>query len=244
MAGMGLLSIPQLVHAALSAELSSDLSFEGPSRHPGRVILFQGDSITDAGRNRARYYPNDAAGMGKGYVYQIVSHLLGRYPGQDFHCYNRGISGHKVFQLADRWEDDCLQLAPDVLSLLIGVNDFWHTKTHSFKGTAQTYERDLRQLLERSRKALPDLKIVIGEPFFVEGGTQLDPSWFAEFDGYRAACARVAETYADVYIPYNDLFAEALQSAPVSYWCPDGVHPSIAGGYLMAQAWLEAFARL
>ena len=91
------------------------------------TILFQGDSITDAGRDKASYYANDAAGMGQGYVFQIVSHLLGANPGKDWKYYNRGISGHKVFQLADRWDDDCLQLKPDVLSILIGVNDFWHT---------------------------------------------------------------------------------------------------------------------
>ncbi|MEO1624029.1 MAG: SGNH/GDSL hydrolase family protein [Bacteroidota bacterium] len=244
MASFAFLSAPQMIQAALSAELSSDLDFTASAEEAGRVLLFQGDSITDAGRSRAHYYPNQAAGMGGGYVYQIVSHLLGRYPEQGFRCYNRGISGHKVFQLSDRWEDDCLQLRPQVLSLLIGVNDFWHTKTHGFKGTAASYEQDLRALLQRSKEALPGLKIVLGEPFFVEGGSKLEKSWFAEFDSYREACARVAEDHADVYIPYNDIFAEALQSAPVTYWCPDGVHPSMAGSFLMANAWLEAFGKL
>ena len=236
----GLLSAPALIQAALSAELRSELAH----KHPGEVILFQGDSITDGNRNRGRYYPNDGAGMGFGYVYQIASHLLGRYPDKQFKCYNRGISGHKVFQLADRWEDDCIQLAPDVLSLLIGVNDFWHTKTHSFKGTAESYEADLRQLLDRTRQSLPNVKIIIGEPFFVEDGSALDKSWFPEFDRYRAACARVAKDLADAFIPYNLLFATALKTAPVSYWCPDGVHPSMAGGHLMANAWLEAYQKL
>ena len=77
------------------------------------TIMFQGDSITDAGRNRARYYANDSAGLGNGYVTYIAGHLLGNNPGRNIKCYNRGISGNKVYQLSDRWNDDCLNLRPD-----------------------------------------------------------------------------------------------------------------------------------
>lgn len=211
---------------------------------PGNLtILFQGDSITDAGRDKAAYYPNNAAGMGRGYVFQIVSQLLGTQPGKDWKYYNRGISGHKVFQLADRWEDDCLQLKPDVLSILIGVNDFWHT-LNNYNGTVEVYETDLRKLLDRTLKAFPDLKLIIGEPFAVKGGTAIDDRWYPEFPKYQQAAKKIAQDYKAAFVPYQKVFEDALKLAPASYWCPDGVHPSMAGGYLMKEAWIKAFEQL
>jgi lysophospholipase L1-like esterase len=207
------------------------------------TILFQGDSITDAGRDKASYYANDAAGMGRGYVFQIVSHLLGANPGKDWKYYNRGISGHKVFQLADRWDDDCLQLKPDVLSILIGVNDFWHT-LNNYKGTVATYEADFRKLLDTTLKAFPNIKLIIGEPFAVKGGTAINESWFPEFPKYQQSARKVAGDYKAVFVPYQKIFDDALQLAPAAYWCPDGVHPSMAGGFLMKEAWIRAFEKL
>ena len=107
------------------------------------TILFQGDSITDAGRDRSRYYANDARGMGGGYVRLIATQLLAQHPADEIRCYNRGISGNKVHQLAARWQDDCLQLRPQVLSILIGVNDFWHTLSSGYTGTPEIFDRTL-----------------------------------------------------------------------------------------------------
>ena len=236
LAALGVSGIAGLVAAANDHDPSPSLPDKSKN-----VILFQGDSITDAGRRRERYYPNDGSGMGNGYVYQIVSQLLGQYPGKEFHCYNRGISGNKVFQLANRWDDDCLQLSPDVLSILIGVNDFWHTLSGNYKGTVETYESDFRKLLDRTKSALPEVKLIIGEPFAVKGGSAINEKWYPTIHHYREAAQRVAKEYGATFVPYHSIFEKALETAPVSYWCPDGVHPSIAGGYLMAQAWLEAF---
>jgi lysophospholipase L1-like esterase len=207
------------------------------------TILFQGDSITDAGRDKARYYPNDTSGMGKGYVFQIVTQLLGANPDKEWKFYNRGISGNKVYQLAERWEDDCLQLKPDVLSLLIGVNDFWHT-LNNYNGTVEIFETDLRQLLDRTKNQYPELKIVLGEPFAVKGGTAITEKWFPEFPKYQVAVRKITEDYKTKLIPYQKIFDEALEFAPAEYWCPDGVHPSMAGGYLMKEAWIQAFNNL
>ena len=80
-----------------------------------RTVLFQGDSITDAGRDRANYYVNADSGMGNGYVHDIVTHLLGIFPDEGYRFYNRGISGNRVFELAARWDEDCLNLKPDVV---------------------------------------------------------------------------------------------------------------------------------
>lgn len=210
------------------------------------TILFQGDSITDAGRKRDHYYANDTwGGLGSGYVLPVVSELLGKNPTSNIRCYNRGISGHKVFQLANRWEEDCLQIQPDVLSILIGVNDFWHTLSHNYKGTAKSYEDDFRKLLDRTLKELPDLKIMVCEPFVVKGGSAIvEEKWFPAFMAYQKAAKKIASDYKASWVPFQKTFDDALKIAPVNYWCPDGVHPSLGGGHLMAEAWLNAFNKM
>ncbi len=216
-----------------------------PGKFPNGVrILFQGDSITDGGRNRGSYYANQGRGLGGGYVYQIAAEILGANPNDEISIYNRGISGNKVYQLAARWEDDCLQLKPDVLSILIGVNDFWHTMSSNYKGTADSFETDLRALLNRTRESLPDVKLIIAEPFAVAGGTAISDAWYPEFHKYQDAVKKISEEQKAAYLPLQTVFGEALKTAPASYWCPDGVHPSIAGSYLMKQVWLDALEKL
>jgi len=210
----------------------------------GTVILFQGDSITDAGRDRSKNNPNDVRGLGTGYVYQIVADVQAHYPKDQVKCYNRGISGNKVFQLADRWDDDCLQLQPDVLSILIGVNDFWHTLSSGYDGTPEVFKNDLITLLERTRKQLPSVKIILGEPFAVTGGSALTQEWQQSFPPYQVAVKEIAKKFDAAFIPYQKVFDQALEKGPVSHWCPDGVHPSIAGAYLMKEAWVHAFKKL
>ncbi|MBI1226946.1 MAG: lysophospholipase [Bacteroidetes bacterium] len=236
LAAVAATGIPAIVEAADQPSFSSE---NGPVG--SLTILFQGDSITDAGRDRGNYYANNADGMGKGYVHHIVTNLLGTSPQQNLRCYNRGISGHKVFQLADRWEDDCIQLRPDVLSILIGVNDYWHTLSSGYTGTVQTYETDYRKLMERTKKELPATRLIICEPFAVAGGTAINEKW-EDFKGYRAVAKAVANDFGAAFVPFQSVFDEALKLAPASYWCPDGVHPSLAGAYLMKEAWLKVFA--
>ncbi len=208
------------------------------------TILFQGDSITDAGRSRSHYYANQTQGMGLGYVNLAASQLLHDHPDKKLNIYNRGIGGHKVFQLSNRWEEDCLQLTPHVLSIMIGVNDFWHTLTHDYEGTVETYQDDLRSLLNRTAAAIPDIKIIIGEPFAVKGGTAVKDFFDGTFDRYRQASASIAQEFGAAFIPFHKLFAEAAQQGGATHWCPDGVHPSMAGSALMKEAWLKAFHSL
>ena len=205
------------------------------------TILFQGDSITDAGRDRSRYYANDGRGMGGGYVRLIVTELLASDPEKNYRCYNRGISGNKVYQLANRWEDDCLHLSPQVLSILIGVNDFWHTLSSGYSGTPEIFNQDLRALLNRTQEAIPEIRMILGEPFAVKGGSAITDAWNDNFPPYQKAVKEIADDFNAAFIPYQKVFDEALEKAPVSHWCPDGVHPSMAGASLMKDAWLEAF---
>jgi lysophospholipase L1-like esterase len=204
------------------------------------VILFQGDSITDAGRSKRRQdNANDVRAMGIGYVLLATSEILAKYCDIKPRIYNRGISGNKVFQLADRWDNDCIALKPDIVGILIGVNDYWHAAKHGYDGTVETYERDYRALLKRTRQELPEVKLVICEPFVLRCG-EVDEKWFPDFDGYRAAAKKMATEFGTIFVPFQSMFDEACKNAPPDYWAADGVHPSLAGSYLMAQAWLKA----
>ncbi|HPC96182.1 MAG TPA: SGNH/GDSL hydrolase family protein [Sedimentisphaerales bacterium] len=206
----------------------------------GDVVLFQGDSITDAGRDRQREgHANDVRALGTGYALLAAAALLANHPEAKLTIYNRGISGHKVFQLAERWDKDCLALKPDIVSILIGVNDIWHRLDGRYDGTVEHYERDYRALLERTKRELPGVRLVICEPFVLRCGA-VNEKWFPDFDGYRAAAKRVASAFDAVFIPFQTMFDEAVRTTTPAYWAGDGVHPTLAGASLMAQTWLQA----
>lgn len=226
----------------LSTMASPFISFDHLANDGKSTILFQGDSITDAGRDKAQYYANNASGLGTGYVHMASSTILEKYPEKQLRIYNRGISGHKVFQLAGRWDDDALNLKPDVLSILIGVNDFWHTLSGGYNGTTETYENDLRALLKRTKEALPQVRLILGEPFVVRGGTAVgDTRWNSIFPSYQASCKKLASEFKASFIPYQSIFDAVMHKGGAAYWCPDGVHPSLAGARLMANAWIKAY---
>ncbi len=204
----------------------------------GSVILFQGDSITDAGRDRNRKAANDPAALGKGYPMLIAGDLLRDHAGAGLQIHNRGISGNKVPDLDSRWDEDCIALKPDVLSILIGVNDIWHKLNGKYDGTVETYYAGFKSLLERTQKSLPKTRIVICEPFVLRCGAVND-AWFPEFENRRAMAERVASEFQLDYVPFQTMFDEAIQHAEPSYWAGDGVHPTLAGHALMASKWLE-----
>lgn len=204
------------------------------------VILFQGDSITDAGRNKEDNGYNTQRILGTGYAFLAAANLLKEYAPLSLKIYNRGISGNKVFQLAERWEKDCLELKPDVLSILIGVNDFWHKFNGQYAGTPEIYKKDYIALIERTKIALPDVKLIICEPFAVPGVKAVNEKWYPEFYEYQKAAGEIAEQFGAIFIPYQKVFDEAQKFAPGSYWTGDGVHASLPGAQLMAEAWLEA----
>lgn len=210
------------------------------SLQKGDVILFQGDSITDAGRKKESKDVNDAVSLGRGYACEATSQLLVQHADKGLSVYNRGISGNKVYQLAERWDADCLQIKPNVLSILVGVNDYWHKHLGKYDGTLDTYRKDYDALLKRTREALPNVQLIIGEPYTVNHVKSVDDTWFPEFDEYRKVARELANTYDAVFVPYQDVYNKALEKAPGSYWTADGVHPTLAGAQLMAQAWLEA----
>lgn len=206
----------------------------------GDVLLFQGDSITDAGRNRQHELPNNPWAFGVGYANHIASWLLEEMPEKDLIIFNRGISGNKVYQLADRWEKDCLDLKPNVLSILIGVNDFWHFRNGEYDGTPEIYENDYRNLLSRTLESLPDIKLVICQPFILTGTSAVDESWVEPFSAYQASAKKISDEFGAIWVPFQEAFDQGIELAPPGYWAGDGVHPSMAGAQLMAKSWLEA----
>ena len=236
---VGLTAIPGILSAAMPSvsKKNKGILF---SLKTGDVILFQGDSITDAGREKVNQLANSPGSFGSGYAYLAGANILNTMAAQQPVIYNRGISGNKVYQLADRWQKDCLDLKPAVLSILIGVNDFWHKLNGKYDGTVEKYENDYRQLLKQTKSALPNVKLVICEPFAVLGCSAVNEKWYPEFDGYRVSAKKLAEEFDAVFIPYQAIFDEAQKQAPGKYWTADGVHPSMAGASLMAEAWLKA----
>jgi len=237
--GATALLLPEIVKAAMP-EFDSENAALQCNLSKGDIILLQGDSITDAGRNRNDAGPNTQSSFGAGYALFTAASILANHPDKELSIYNRGISGNKVFQLAERWEKDCLELQPNILSILIGVNDFWHTKSGSYKGTVKTYTTDYQKLISQTKKSLPQVKIIILEPFIIHGGTALDSTWENDFAPYRSAAKKIATDNHLIFVPLQSVFNEALKHAPAAYWGRDGVHPSMAGAQLMAQAWLKA----
>lgn len=200
----------------------------------GAVILFQGDSITDAGRNKKDQLANDSKALGNGYPALAAGELLSGYGDLDLKIYNRGISGNKVPDLAARWQADAVDLQPSILSILIGVNDLWHTIAFGskYKGTIEDYERGYRELLVRSLKDIPNVRLVVCEPFTLRDWPALDP--------YRNVAAKLAAELKLTFVPLQSVFNDAAKAAPGEFWLWDGIHPTLPGHALMVRAWRKA----
>ena len=200
----------------------------------GATILFQGDSITDTGRDRKSAAPNAMGALGQGYPMLLAAALLKQWPDLELRVFNRGISGNKVPDLQARWETDTVALKPDILSILIGVNDYWHTRTHGYTGTAADYETQFSALLAETKAS----RVVVLEPFVLKTGA-VDASWWPEFDVRRAAAARVAERAGATFVPLQQAFEQAAAKGGPAYWLSDGVHPTPSGHALIADRWRE-----
>ncbi|MGK6351294.1 SGNH/GDSL hydrolase family protein [Parapedobacter sp. DT-150] len=229
------ISLPEIVSAATASTHSAPAI----RIQPNDVILFQGDSITDAGRDKENNTPNNSRALGNGYAFLAAARLLHAHASQRPTIYNKGISGNKVHQLAERWDQDCLAIKPTILSILIGVNDYWHTLNGDYKGTVQVYRDDYRKLLDRTLAALPNVKLIIGEPFAVNNVKAVTDAWYPAFDEYRQAAREIATAYKAAFIPYQRVFDEATKQVSPEYWTGDGVHTTLAGAQLMAEAWLS-----
>ena len=208
----------------------------------GDVVLFQGDSITDAGRNKEQEFANHGGSFGGGYAFLAASWLQEKLAEKELTIYNRGISGNKVYQLDERWDKDCLLLKPTVLSILIGVNDYWHMRNGHYDGTPEIYENDYRALLNRTLEQYPDIKLMICQPFILTDTKAVDESWVEPFRPYQEISLKICQEFGATWVPFQEAFTGAAEVAHPTYWTHDGVHPSMAGAQLMANTWLESLA--
>lgn len=200
----------------------------------GDLVLFQGDSITDCGRVRDQADPQDSYRLSHGYALMAAAQLASTRPQARLRFENRGISGEGIRELDARWQADCLELRPNVVSILIGINDQWR------QVYGAEWEVAYRALLTRTRAALPDVRFVLCAPFRLPVGEDYQPS--IDDAVQRATLVRrLADDFQAVYVPFDTVLASAAtQYPPASYWSWDGVHPTAAGHYLLAQAWLRA----
>jgi lysophospholipase L1-like esterase len=200
---------------------------------PSARILFQGDSITDGNRGRTAD-PNHI--LGHGYQFIIAAKFGAAYPERHLTFMNRGVSGNTVANLVARWQTDTLDLKPDLLSILIGVNDLGHGVS------VEDYERQYDQLLADTVKALPDVRLVLGEPFGARVGKYDNEQWDArlvELKNRQAVVAKLAAKYHAALVHYQRAFDDAMQRAPADYWIWDGVHPTYSGHQVMADEWIR-----
>ena len=205
-----------------------------------KKILFQGDSITDAGRSR-----ENLADLGTGYPNLVAAKLGRKYP-NEYEFVNRAISGNKVTDLIGRWKRDCINIKPDYISILIGVNDVWH-ELGSKDGTDNIeFEAVYDILLAETKRLLPDTKIFIIEPYILEKGWK--PEEQEAFKNMVAEKREIAKKLAKKYdlptIPLQDIFDEALNEADSLWWTHEGVHPTPAGHQVISDAWIEMFEKI
>ena len=199
-------------------------------------ILFQGDSITDAGRIR-----EDSADLGQGYPKYAAALLREQYPDVDFTFWNRGISGDQTKDLMARWQADCIDLQPDIVSILVGVNDTWHHVEHQDWIPTERFEANYRFLLTELKKKTK-AKILMIEPFVLPVP---DKEIFrVDMDGKNHIVRKLAREFADEYMPLDGLLATACVHHEATYWADDGVHPNENGARYIAGQYMEAIRSL
>lgn len=205
---------------------------------PHSVILFQGNSITDAGRERSAAGPNSAAGLGQGYAGMLARELLDRRAEDRLQIYNRGISGDRILDLKKRWERDTLRLVPDVLSILIGVNDLWYGMSWTSGQVLKHFQDIYRELLQLTRERLPQTDLILGEPFLLApegiGGQLVEP-----LSRMQQAVQKLANEFDAHHVPFQTALDEAAADMPPGDLLSDGVHPTERGHHVLAECWLN-----
>ncbi|MDR0374028.1 MAG: SGNH/GDSL hydrolase family protein [Nitrososphaerota archaeon] len=195
-------------------------------------ILFQGDSITEEYRDHS--CRND---MGKGYVMMLTDMLTTQFPKRKFKFFNCGVGGDKVADLRERWQKNCLDLEPDLVSILIGINDivgryFWSRPTAS-----ADFEADYRSLLEHTRDIL-DAKVILLTPF-IDFKTNKSLAYKKIFLKQKVEIIKkLSQEFSTTLIPLDAIFKNAIEKSLPNDWTTDGIHPTTKGHLLIAQSWI------
>jgi len=201
------------------------------------LVLLQGDSITDGGRNYA-----DGNDLGTGYAMLVAAWFSAAYPEKRVRFISRGIGGNRAHDLQARWQRDCLDLRPAWVSILIGVNDTWRRYDSNDPTPIEAFERDYRAILTAVH-GRPRARLIICEPFLLPVPDDRI-TWREDLDPKIAAVRRLARDFDAIYVPLDGLFAAAAVRREPTFWLSDGVHPTPAGHALIAQAWLRAVGAL
>ena len=200
-------------------------------------ILFQGDSITDAGRDKSD--PHD---LGNGYPKYASAMIADAYPELELEFFDLGISGNRSIDLLGRMEKDILEIDPDIVSIMIGVNDVWHRHSHGREMSDEQFEANYREILD-AIKEKTHAKILLISPFLLYAPDK--EIMRAEVESILAIVKRLAEEYADAYLPLDEKFAQALSEAPTpDFYSGDGVHPNAEGAAFIGELYLHTVAPL
>ena len=199
-------------------------------------ILFQGDSITDAGRDRSDFH-----NLGSGYPLYAAKYISEENPDESFEFINLGISGDQTANLVERLESDFIDVNPDFVSILIGINDTWHrAATRSWLGN-DVFEANYRKVLT-AIKERTNAKILMLEAFLLPVP---DKEYFrVDLDPKIHIERRLAREFADYYIPLDGLFAQNCIGVEPTHWSPDGVHPNENGSELIGRFYADAFNKM
>ncbi|MCL5282384.1 MAG: SGNH/GDSL hydrolase family protein [Planctomycetes bacterium] len=200
------------------------------------TIVFIGDSITAADRHRQAYGP-----LGFGYVHFAGNLLLARNPALDLRIVNTGVSGDTVIDLKDRWQRDCIAHRPNVLSVLVGINDVWRRamepdmaeRAASPAGFEITYEQLLAQAKERCQ-----CQFVLMEPFLF--CRERENEVFRALMPYLEVVRILAKKHEAVLVPLQSQVDRQIAEVPPEKWSQDTVHPYLWAHAWIAQQWLNA----
>ena len=201
-------------------------------------ILFQGDSVTDAGRDRSD--PHD---MGNGYPRFASAMIQDSFPDTEFEFIDLGISGNRTEHLVERMEADFIEIQPDIVSILIGVNDVWHHYAFEYvETTDEQFESNYRTLLD-AIKSRTTARILMIQPFLLETVDPAKQELCEELARKQAIVKKLADEYADAYLPLDEVLHSMTEEEP-AYYAADGVHPTPDGACCIGEAYLGAIAPL
>ena len=172
----------------------------------------------------------------------IATQLMGDQPGK-WEVINRGISGNRIVDLYARWRIDALNFRPDIISMLIGVNDTGHEICNHNGVEVPRYDMIYRMIMDWTLEANPETKFVLMEPFVFPMGNVND-EWIKDVNLRRDVVRKIAEDYKQIFVPLQNVFDAALNEAPQDYWIADGIHPTPAGHRLIQKEWMKAAADL
>lgn len=211
------------------------------------TVLFQGDSITDWGRDGGLLmdmFPEGGGALGKGYAYRAAKIYELLFPNHPVTFINRGVSGDRCQNLLERYQKDILEVHPDYLSIMIGINDTWRRYDSNDITSKEQFDANLTELLEKTKKDLPDTKLMLIEPFLLPTDPEKEVFW-EDLGPKVEVTRRLARKYADVYLPMNGILTNCLiEKVPTEDLSYDGVHLSDPGCAIMAREYLKAWASI